>query len=518
MVRMSTLTWEKRIAKGNNKGTGWISLPRELEDSVELGSYYDLSLYNKEQVHLDLTVKLVQYSGCWGFYIPKALCEKHSLLRKKVEVMIEQSEYFPAQISANKQIYLPYSYVVENDIKENELYEIEIIVDGLAFGEVVLISKTDRSSASRQDEYIITIRLCAIPKKVRAKVKFIRKIKVLSSVTPPLPEEYFYLPSLFHGAIMGQIDPNEMIIFKGNHVPIITPITIKLEDYIHYFGCYHADGTKTGWGWSTSASTPEQAKYFIERYDTLVFNDMLDFVLLYSKKPSDKRTEEEVRKDLQEYWEREACINITRKKIKIRATKHDNPLKWNKCGSLRICSYKTQVLDLHMGLLGEIVYSLKSCKNKEHLWQFLFGILEGDGSVSGGKGRFGVGFSCHNDDEIIRHSLKRLGVQFSVDLSRVKKGIGFGIAVSFWQIEVLNNLEIISNNIFQYYPKRRKIFIERLLYQASVKKLLRNNDPIYTRTSHTGHKYDLDANNLRTLLSKLTIEFAHTNKKAETHM
>ncbi|MHA1419868.1 MAG: hypothetical protein ACTSPO_13200 [Candidatus Heimdallarchaeaceae archaeon] len=309
---MNSLTWEKRVAKGNSTGTGWISLPRELRDSVELGSYYDLSLYTEEQVHLDLTVKLVECKGYLGFYIPNKLCEKHALLRKKVEVMIEQSEYFPAQISADKRIYLPYSYVVENDIKENELYEIEIVVGGLAFGEVVLISKTDRSSASRQDEYTITIRLCAIPKKVRAKVKFIRKIKVLSSVTPPLPEEYFYLPSLFHGAIMGKIDPNEMIIFKGNHVPIITPITIKLEEYIHYFGCYYADGTKVGYGWSTSASTSEQAKYYIEKYNELVFNDILGFNLTYSQKPSDKRTEDEIRADLIEYWNEKAGINISR--------------------------------------------------------------------------------------------------------------------------------------------------------------------------------------------------------------
>ncbi|MHA1419923.1 MAG: hypothetical protein ACTSPO_13485, partial [Candidatus Heimdallarchaeaceae archaeon] len=281
---MSTIVWERKLSKGNSKGTGWLSVPRELESSMKLNSHYNLFLHDEEKGHLEILVKLVENKGYLGFYIPKTLCEKHALLRKKVEVMIEQSEYFPTQISADKRIYLPYSYVTENDIKENELYEIEIVVGGLAFGEVVLISKTDRSSASRQDEYTITIRLCAIPKKVRAKVKFIRKIKVLSSVTPPLPEEYFYLPSLFHGAIMGKIYPNEMIIFKGNHVPIITPITIKLEDYIHYFGCYYADGTKVGYGWSTNASTPEQARYYMKKYNELVFNDLLDFNLTYSQK------------------------------------------------------------------------------------------------------------------------------------------------------------------------------------------------------------------------------------------
>ncbi len=514
MVRMSVLTWEKRVAKGNSKGTGWLPIPRELEERVELGTYYDISIHEKEMVPLDITTKLVEYSGYWGFYIPKAICEKHSLIRKRVEIMIEESEYFPAQISADKRIYLPYSYVVENEIKENELYEIEIVVDGLAFGEVVLISKTDRSKISRLDEYIITIRLCAIPKKVRAKVKFIRKIKVLSPVKPPLPEEYFYLPSLFHGAIMGKIDPNEMIIFKGNHVPIITPITVKLEEYIHYFGCYYADGTKVGPGWSTSASTPEQATYFIERYEKLVFNDILDYVLIYSQKPSDKRTEEEVRKDLQEYWKREASINIKRKKIKIRVTKHDNPLKWNKCGSLRICSYKAQVLDLHMGLLGEIVYYLNGSENRAHLWQFLFGILEGDGSVCGGIKRFGIGFAFHKGDQVIRELLDKLEVKYSVDLSRVKNKTGSGIFASIWLFEVLLNLKILSQNIFIYYPKRRKTFIERLLNQPTVRFIMGKNTHLAPISENFFMENDFNLEDIEQILYSLTLELS--NIKLET--
>ncbi len=469
---MSAIVWERRITKGNSTGTGWLSMPKELESSLELDSHYNLSLYDKEMGHLELLVKLVENKGYWGFYIPKAICEKHALLRKKVEVMIEESEYFPAQISAEKRVYLPYSFIIANGISENELYEIEIVANGLAFGEVVIISKTDRLKASRHDEYAVTIRLCAIPTKTRVKVKFTRKIEILSQSKPHLPEEYFYLPSLFHGAIIGKIDPNEMIIFKGNHVPIITPITIKLEDYIHYFGCYYADGTKVGPGWSTSASTPEQAKHYIEKYNELVFNDVLDFVISYSQKPSDMRTEEEVRKNLQEYWKREASINIKRKKIKIRATKHDDPLKWNKCGSLRICSYKTQVLDLHMGLLGEIVYYLKSCKNKKHLWNFLFGILEGDGSVRGGNQRLGVGFTCHEADEIIRQSLDKLQIKYAVDLSRIRNETGSGIQIDFWLFEVLCNLDLLYHNLFKYYPKRRKTFIERLLKQSTVRYIL----------------------------------------------
>ncbi|MCK4973531.1 MAG: hypothetical protein KAS52_09425, partial [Candidatus Heimdallarchaeota archaeon] len=120
MVRMSVLTWEKRVAKGNSKGTGWLPIPREMEERVELGTYYEISMHEKETGSLDITTKLVEYSGYWGFYIPKAICEKHALLRKKLQVKIQQSEYFPAKISKEKRVYLPLSFLLENNIHENE--------------------------------------------------------------------------------------------------------------------------------------------------------------------------------------------------------------------------------------------------------------------------------------------------------------------------------------------------------------------------------------------------------------
>ena len=32
---MSMLTWMKRVAKGNSKGTGWLPIPREMEERVK---------------------------------------------------------------------------------------------------------------------------------------------------------------------------------------------------------------------------------------------------------------------------------------------------------------------------------------------------------------------------------------------------------------------------------------------------------------------------------------------------
>ena len=69
-------------------------------------------------------------------------------------------------------------------------------------------------------------------------------------------------------------------------------------------------------------------------------------------------------------------------------------------------------------------------------------------------------------------NVEKLRIKYSVDLSRVRRKEGSGIYVAFWLAEILLNLRILSDNLFIYYPKRRKIFIERLLAQSTVKYII----------------------------------------------
>ncbi|MCE7749713.1 MAG: hypothetical protein GPJ51_15110 [Candidatus Heimdallarchaeota archaeon] len=70
----------------------------------------------------------------------------------------------------------------------------------------------------------------------------------------------------------------------------------------------------------------------------------------------------------------------------------------------------------------------------------------------------------------------------------------------------MQNLEVISNKIFKYYPKRRKLFINRLVKQASVQNILTNNKNIYIGTTGSGHSYSIDASKLRELLATVILE------------
>ena len=408
---------------------------------------------------------------------------------------------------------LPYSVVEQNNIRENDLFEVEIITETGIFREVILITMTDRSYRSDRNEYRFTLRLSDAPRSTEARVKFVRRIERLPSKLRE-KENYtkFYLPKLFPDGIMGKVHENEMLVFLGAHVPVFTPITINLMEFIHYFGCYYADGTKKGWAWRISASTPEQAIYYMEKYNELVFGNQLTFRLSYSKKPSDMRKKEQLKKDLVEYWEKNTKVKLKDTKIKIRETKHDNIRKWNRYGTFDIHDNRNLVMEVHLRIMTSVTkYLANECLNDDEVWDFLFGILEGDGCVGGGKGRFSVCFATHSTDKIIEKLLIRLGIQYHTDKSRVKNNVPAGITVKFGLFEILLNLKRISDSLFIYYPKRRHIFIKRLLKQSTTEYLLKRKETISTFARSFLIANMLDTEETYHLLDILEREINNTN-------
>ncbi|MHA2363854.1 MAG: hypothetical protein ACXAC7_07835 [Candidatus Hodarchaeales archaeon] len=267
-----------------------------------------------------------------------------------------------------------------------------------------------------------------------------------------------------------------MIIFLGNHRPLMTPITILRSEFIHYIGCYYADGTKFGSGWSINASTPEQAQYYQLIYKKLVKNPSINYNLTYTKKPFDTRPNNALKVDLINYWNENAEIDLFPERIKIILSESEETKKWNEKGSLRIRDNRSLVLKLHLHLMNSILLDISTSDNKNHLWKFLFGILEGDGYVCGGKKRFGLGFACHVKDTMIREILTKLNIKFRVDLYKVKKGISFGIEVQLGLFEILLHLPIFEKFLFLYYSKRRKLFITRLFKQPTIQYLMSEKD------------------------------------------
>jgi len=471
---MVIISWSRRICKGGTN-TGWITIPLNLRKYVVLGHWYNVQMNTEDNISFSTLLCLKRLKSSWGFYIKRKLCEINQLIGKNVTVVISQSEFFQRKISAYKSIRLPKNLVKLKEIKKSDIYEVEVEVSSRLYREIVIISVIDRSNRTSADEYYFTLRLADVPKAEEAKVRLLKKIEQSYAYEQKTSENEIFIPNLFPEAIIGKIDEKQIIIFDGNHTPIITPIIINIAEFIHYFGCYHADGTKSGFGWSINASTPEQAQYYIATYKKIVLNPSLSFELSYSKKPSNEKTHQIVADTLIKYWKNNASIQLKTNKIKIKKAKSDKTKKWNPYGTIRIRDFRSIVNKLHLRILNKILDHLRNEIRAQQLWLFLFGVLEGDGYVAGGKNRFGIGFATTIEDRIIRDLLNKLKINYTIDDSRYKNGLGKGLQIRIWLNQVLLNLPVISENIFKYYPKRRTVFIKRLINKPSVKKLLESN-------------------------------------------
>ena len=142
---------------------------------------------------------------------------------------------------------------------------------------------------------------------------------------------------------------------------------------------------------------------------------------------------------------------------------------------LRIRDHRGLVLKLHLRLLDYIQFFLVKTENRDFHFRFLFGIMEGDRSVSGGKNRCRLGITCKKVDRIIPFILKKIEINYMIKKHLERKNV---IDYTFGLIPILHNFHKIQKNIFKYYPKRRKIFIKRLFKLASIQYLLRERETL----------------------------------------
>jgi hypothetical protein len=512
-INSKQTTWTRKIAKGNAKGTGWITLPLNVRKGHEPGKYYNCSIITETKEKILLTQKLLIIKNSWGFYIPQKICLEKKLLGTLVQATIKKSATIPGKVEQDQRVRLPIAVVQEKMIKEKELYEIELQIGEKLFTEIVIIKSIDRGNRNRENEYYYTIRMQKIPINTEGQTKIKKKIELLDAKTKWDNKEEIYIPELLPEATMGKISEKTMVIFLGNHKPIITPITILIEEYVHYFGCYYADGTKKGTFWRINASTREQGKYYLRKYSNLIINFEPNYWLTYTKKNQiDNRNEKEIKLDLKRYWENIKGININPDRIIIIESDSENIKKWNEYGSLDIRDNKGLVRLLHVNTLNKITKALESYDlikfRNFNIWNFLFGVLEGDGNVFGGMNRFGVEFTCHVRDEIISRFLTLLKIHHNLnhkDDSTIK--------IYFTLTEVLKNIEILHDKIFTYYPKRRKIFINRLFDQSTVKHLLKKRFSISPQVFFLIKKINQYNPEIIPILEKIEIESIKLSKQ-----
>ncbi len=97
-------------------------------------------------------------------------------------------------------------------------------------------------------------------------------------------------------------------------------------------------------------------------------------------------------------------------------------------------------------------------------------------------------------------------MKYAVDSSRIRRKEGSGIYITFWLFEVLSNLDVLSAKLFKYYPKRRKLFITRLIEQPSIRNLLNSNGTLTLKHTSKSKSYALDAQMIMKFIDELSKE------------
>ncbi len=470
------ILWYGKVIKGGGRGHGFVTLPKDLlEDSgFNPGDRIILKIssgIDDENLIIDTFYRANSRSR--GFYIPKEITQNNDLLGNQFHFSVHKEEGFKTSVSQYKQVIIPYKKLDEYQITDRDIIKLRVEThDGEIIEEPVIVKQLNRSN--KQDEFIAVFRNNDV-EAGPADVKIQGKLEMLEQDPRRSSENMIYTPNLFPDGHVGKIDDETGILFKGRYTPIEVPLEINIEKTAHYMGCYFADGTKQGHAWRMSASTPEQAMYYNSICYKLLPNEEFKYNVVYSKTPSDSRTKEEIDKDIKRYWEENTDNSININKVyQVEAIKENSPNR-NEYGSLQIDNHKGLVMQFHQAMLDQTINILNASNDKELLWKFVHGVLEGDGYVAGGSERFGLGISCNVDNyEFIQQILDKFEIQYRTDKFPLDSGLSDGVKIEFGLFEILRNFNDIKDTAFQFYPKRAESLFDRMREQSTVQHILGN--------------------------------------------
>lgn len=436
--------FQANVKKGNNRGVGFISIPKEMRNNFGKGSQTlllinsSISFYAKIRNHKNL-----------GFYLPSKLVGQHNLLNNSVKVEIKNIDGFYTTVGGDGRIYIPQKIAEKYSLKNNDIIEFEGYINGIKEIRYPMMSfRVKRNSA----EY-----MCLFNKQKAGSGGIFKVIRKLE-----FPSELNFLLSKLYA---GRIDDKNSILYYGNHHPVIINNNLELNEIAHYLGCYFSDGTKRGVNWGICASTFEQANYYFKMHHSLIKDAKIisNITFTDTKNQDDKYLADH----LNNSWKGNVIYLPDNIKVRIIKSEFKPSLKIGQFGSL-VMKENRQLTQIYYNRLLQYLFGkIKSKNYKELAIDFICGVLEGDGSV-GPEGRGHLVIATNNIElHVLTKILNSAGFKYNVRKEGENKS-----CIHIGLLEVIRNISILKDKIFQYYPKRRKLLKERLANTASVKFLL----------------------------------------------
>ena len=443
---MENVTFQAIVKKGNNKGVGFIAIPRELRNNFRIVEQLKVIINSGLSIHAK-----IRFYNTLGFYVPHKIMNKHNLTNKSVQVEIEKIDGFYTSVGYDGIIYLPNHIAKNLGLRHNNILEIEGLINGVKEIKYPMVGVRVREKTT---EYY-----CLFDNQksgMSGIFKIIRRLEVDENLSNLLIRLHY-----------GNIDQNTIVVYNGNHQPVIINKNIKLSNITHYLGCYFADGTKRGVNWGICASTFEQANYYHLMHQLLVkTSKIVPYISFTDTKNKEKS---ELTEYLRNIWISNVYFLPENLNVRIINSKCKPSLKTNKFGTLVLRENRQLTQIYYNRLLQSLFKEIKLKNSKGLALDFLFGVLEGDGSVSPHLGHLVI---ATNNKELVllKEVLDITGVKYNVRIEGINKS-----CVHIGLLEIIRNISILKDKIFIYYPKRRNLLKERLLNTASVKVLLGQN-------------------------------------------
>lgn len=366
---------------------------------------------------------------------------------------------FSAKIGYDRKIHIPSSILKELNLKDGEIVSFFVEIENKINKTFGRLSKCKRKN--RKDEFIVILRNNKIEVNKIARIKI---MKFLKQRRIEIINKYFlYTTVIFNEAV--NLNKNSTLVFYGKSNYQVLPFKIKLKDIALYMGCYFADGTKKGTYWRITASTFEQARFYIKMHKSLVKNYDLKFRISYSNKNNIK--EDVIKNSLKHIWKDKVNIIVPKNRIKVLKTRSNNPRKWNKYGALDISNNGLGLLVYYNKILKMLIENIIKNNNKKLAIDFLCGVLEGDGTVNARK-RGHIQIATNKSDLVILEKILKVAqIKYK---SVIENNNKFYIRIG--ALEILNNFSELKDKIFNLYPKRRKALFDRFLNVGGIRFLV----------------------------------------------
>ncbi len=436
------------IIKLNKKSTGFIKLPETKRFFFKEGEQIKVTINTKP--NSIVFYAKIRKCGVLGVYVPKNIMEQNNF-KKECKTIFEIIKGIFVKISSDGRIYLPNTLGKKLELKSGDIVKLELLINHIY--ETVFCKINARKKPNTVEYHAFLSKefynkkciIIGMHKLDKNKINFKHKLdfdKILKKFT------------------FVELDKNRIMLYLGNRVPIKINITISLNKIAHYLGCFFADGTKRGNSWGICASTFEQADYFKKMHNQIIPDNNLRFSITITLNSYVKKR---IIKTLN-LWKNKCGVDVPFNKVCYILSKSKISTNRNKFGTLVIKEHR-QLTQIYYNTLISYLLNIIKKKNNALLAQdFICGVIEGDGCLNA-RGRGHIQITTNKREvKILEKFLRYSKLEFNIYKEKTGK-----VYANVGGLSILNNLERLGTLLFKYYPKRRKILIERLCSTPSAK-------------------------------------------------